>query len=461
MSNTPGGQPNVQDKMASAMESAKEAAQNVTTKVADFFQGNPFDTPVGKKIELATDATRLATENWGLNMEICDFINSTNEGGRDAIRAIKKRLQTQIGKNNATVMYTLTVLETCVKNCDQRFKALVCQKDFVNELVKLIGPKFDAPQVVQERVLSLIQSWADTFRGNPALVGVNEVYDELRQKGVEFPPTDFDSMAPILTPKRTVFPEPKQPTTPPTQEPQLVQEFPRPQQQSVQPLFRQDFPENSPFVPITGPVAATPEQLSKLRGELDLVQINLTVLRDLLGVLAPGQETQDELQLLDQLYKTCKEMQKRVQELIPVITNDEVTYELLVVNDEFYNVFEKYNRYMTNRASKGETSASTASAPSATSATGGGDDLIKFEDSFAPVTDQLKNMKVHEGTQGTSGSKGQTNENYIHDQAEVGIHKVAYDKAAPVSDQEAQEMAQWLEANKDPGAVKPKEDDGL
>lgn len=51
MSNTPGGQQqNVQDKMASAMESAKEAAQNVTTKVADFFQGNPFDTPVGKKI---------------------------------------------------------------------------------------------------------------------------------------------------------------------------------------------------------------------------------------------------------------------------------------------------------------------------------------------------------------------------------------------------------------------------
>jgi hypothetical protein len=66
-----------------------------------------------------------------------------------------------------------------------------------------------------------------------------------------------------------------------------------------------------------------------------------------------------------------------------------------VVNDEFYNVFEKYNRYMTNRASKGETSASTASAPSATSATGGGDDLIKFDENFAPVTDQLKNMSKY------------------------------------------------------------------
>lgn len=31
-------------------------------------------------VEMATDASILATENWGLNMEICDFINSTAEG---------------------------------------------------------------------------------------------------------------------------------------------------------------------------------------------------------------------------------------------------------------------------------------------------------------------------------------------------------------------------------------------
>lgn len=76
---------------------------------------------------------------------------------RDAARAIRKRLQTQMGKNNAIIMFTLTVLETCVKNCNQRFRAFVCQKDFVNEMVKLIGSKFDAPQIIQERVLGLIQ----------------------------------------------------------------------------------------------------------------------------------------------------------------------------------------------------------------------------------------------------------------------------------------------------------------
>lgn len=79
-----------------------------------------------------------------------------------------------MGKNNAIVMYTLTLLETCVKNCNQQFKALVCQKDFINELVKLIGAKFDAPQIIQERVLGLIQvflEFLDHFKR--IILGVN------------------------------------------------------------------------------------------------------------------------------------------------------------------------------------------------------------------------------------------------------------------------------------------------
>jgi len=76
---------------------------------------------------------------------------------RDAVRAIRKRLQMTMGKNNTAVLYTLTVLETCVKNCDVRLLQLVTQKDFCQDLVKLIGSKYDPPQVVQEKVLGLIQ----------------------------------------------------------------------------------------------------------------------------------------------------------------------------------------------------------------------------------------------------------------------------------------------------------------
>ena len=49
------------------------------------------------------------------------------------------------------------ILETCVKNCGKRFHLLVAHKDFLQELIKIIGPKNDPPQVVQEKILSLIQ----------------------------------------------------------------------------------------------------------------------------------------------------------------------------------------------------------------------------------------------------------------------------------------------------------------
>ncbi len=50
------------------------------------------------------------------------------------------------------------VLESAVKNCGRRFHAQVATKDFLGELIKIIGPKNDPPQAVQEKVLSLIQA---------------------------------------------------------------------------------------------------------------------------------------------------------------------------------------------------------------------------------------------------------------------------------------------------------------
>lgn len=80
--------------------------------------------------EQATDGS-LPSENWALNMEICDIINETEDGPKDAMKAIRKRLTQNVSRNFTVVMYTLTVLETCVKNCGRRFHLLVCNKEFV------------------------------------------------------------------------------------------------------------------------------------------------------------------------------------------------------------------------------------------------------------------------------------------------------------------------------------------
>lgn len=152
-------------------------------------------------LEQATDST-LASENWALNMEICDMINESSDTARDAMKAIRKRLSQNAGKDNQVIMYTLTVLETCVKNCGKAFHVLVAQKDFIQELIKLIGPKNDPPAVMQEKVLSLIQIWADAFKNQPDLNGITQMYMELKNKGIEFPQTDIEHLAPIYTPQR-------------------------------------------------------------------------------------------------------------------------------------------------------------------------------------------------------------------------------------------------------------------
>ena len=76
----------------------------------------------------------------------------------------------------------------------KNFIFLVCQKEFADELInKVISPSCEPTQTIQDKVLSLIQSWAHAFSSDPDLRGVAEVYMDLKKKGVEFPiPSDED-----------------------------------------------------------------------------------------------------------------------------------------------------------------------------------------------------------------------------------------------------------------------------
>lgn len=298
------------------------------------------------------------------------MINESSDTARDAMRAIRKRLSQNAGKNNQVIMYTLTVLETCVKNCGKAFHVLVAQKDFINELVKLIGPKNDPPAIMQEKVLSLIQIWADAFKNQPDLNGVTQMYMELKNKGIEFPPTDLDATAPIYTPQRVsvrvhgllpinnipkvfIFSFQSVPE---------VHPFPHPQLMGAQHTIS---PQHAAVTaPATGPLHLTPEQGAKLRSELEIVSNNMSILAEMLSVLKPGQELPDDYALLNELTATCKEMQSRIVDLIGRVQDDELTAEFLRINDELNNLFLRHQRYEKSRA-QSTTGAAAVTSPSA------------------------------------------------------------------------------------------------
>ncbi|XP_078096384.1 TOM1-like protein 2 isoform X9 [Mustelus asterias] len=269
----------------------------------EFFIGNPYSTPVGQCIERATDGS-LQTEDWTLNMEICDIINETEEGPKDAIRALKKRLSGN--KNYREVMLALTILETCVKNCGHRFHVLVANRDFVDGvLVKIVLPKNNPPAIVQDKVLGLIQCIPEV---DPA---VNK------------------PMPPSLQKNANSFPS--APST----------------------LTAYSVPQGLP----TGPITANVEQLARLRSELDVVRGNAKVMSEMLTETIPGQENQSDFELLQELNRTCRAMQQRVVELLSNVTNEEITEELLHVNDDLNNVFLRYERFERCRSGRGSQDA--------------------------------------------------------------------------------------------------------
>lgn len=307
----------------------------------EFLLGNPFSTPVGHCIERATDGS-LQSEDWTLNMEICDIINETEDGPKDAIRAVKKKLNGN--KNYREVMLTLTVLETCVKNCGHRFHSLVTSRDFVDGvLVKIISPKNNPPTIVQDKVLALIQAWADAFRSSPDLTGVVQIYEEMKRKGIEFPNSELETLSPIHTPQRVASAPEGDSTL------QKYSTVSQPATQTIPPVY------NTPQVPNINPsgnINPTSEQICRLRSELDIVRGNTKVMSEMLTEMVPGQEDTSDYELLQELNRTCRAMQQRIVELISCVSNESVTEELLHVNDDLNNIFLRYDRYERFRSGR-------------------------------------------------------------------------------------------------------------
>nr|XP_057906031.1 target of Myb protein 1 isoform X1 [Doryrhamphus excisus] len=347
----------------------------------EFLLGNPFGTPVGQRIESATGSS-LPSEDWSLNMEICDTINNSEEGPKDAVRAIKKRI---VGnKNFKEVMLALTVLETCVKNCGYRFHILVTTRDFIEGvLVRSIIPRNNPPLIVHDRVLSIIQAWADAFRSSPDLTGVVSVYEDLRRKGLEFPMTELDGYAPVQAPKRTL-----------------------PRNGPVVALLSSKPPLNPPQTlelkqTLDGSDAFTPNQVKALKTELGVVRSNLTMMSDMMSQLDPVTIKQADMELLE-LYTVCKDMQDRIVKMVPKLSEEKLIEELLATNDQMNTAFSRYRRFerqLTNGPDETQTSHTyvnltdlDVSQSEAAAVTNGGSLSQSQEDS---LSSQMAGLDVH------------------------------------------------------------------
>ncbi|KAF6097821.1 target of myb1 like 1 membrane trafficking protein [Phyllostomus discolor] len=305
---------------------------------------DPYATSVGHLIEKATFAG-VQTEDWGQFMHICDVINTANDGPKDAVKALKKRISKNY--NHKEIELTLSLIDMCMQNCGPSFQSLIVKKEFIKDsLVKPLNPKYNLPLNIQNRILNFIKTWSQGFPGDVDVSEVKEVYLDLLKKGVHFPPSGAEAE----TAEQETTPISSNPPTCVPTAPAL----------------------SSVIAPKNMTIALVPEQIGKLLSELDMVRMNVKVMSAILMENIPGSENREDLELLQKLYKTCREMQERIMDLLVVVENEDVTVELIQVNEDLNNAILGYERFTRNQQrileqNNQREKANTASEPSAPS----------------------------------------------------------------------------------------------
>ncbi|XP_013380572.1 signal transducing adapter molecule 2 isoform X2 [Lingula anatina] len=147
-----------------------------------FGSSSPFD----QDVEKATSEMNT-TEDWALIMEICDRVGREQNGPKDCLRSIMKRIKHQIPQVS---MQAITLLDSCVSNCGHTFHLEVASRDFSSEVKAVLSGKQAHPKVA-EKLKEMIKKWAKgDFKSDPSLSLIPQLYRSLKAEGHSFTSSD-------------------------------------------------------------------------------------------------------------------------------------------------------------------------------------------------------------------------------------------------------------------------------
>ncbi|SNX87017.1 related to HSE1 - Class E vacuolar protein-sorting machinery protein [Melanopsichium pennsylvanicum] len=155
-----------------------------------FTAKNPFED-----IVLKATSEELTSENWELNLEVCDKVSSGGDSSaRDCIGAIQKRL---VHRNANVQLYALTLADAVAKNCGLTAHQEIASRSFTQTLTRICLDR-NTHAAVKKRCYALIKEWAGEF-DDESLGLMTETYESLKSQ---------DAVADEETPASTQSREP-------------------------------------------------------------------------------------------------------------------------------------------------------------------------------------------------------------------------------------------------------------
>lgn len=139
----------------------------------------PFDDVVAK----ATDEN-LTSEDWGAIIEVCDKVSGDQNGPKEAIQRMIKRL----AHRNANVqLYTLELAHALCQNCGTPMHREISSRAFTEALLKLANDRNTHTQV-KAKILEKMKDWSDMFSNDADLSIMHDAYHRLKQSNPTLEP---------------------------------------------------------------------------------------------------------------------------------------------------------------------------------------------------------------------------------------------------------------------------------
>ncbi|XP_050021685.1 ADP-ribosylation factor-binding protein GGA1 [Alexandromys fortis] len=292
--------------------------------------------------------------NWASINGFCEQLNEDFEGPPLATRLLAHKIQSP---QEWEAIQALTVLETCMKSCGKRFHDEVGKFRFLNELIKVVSPKYlgsRTSEKVKNKILELLYSWTVSL---PEEVKIAEAYQMLKKQGIvkSDPKLPEDAIFPIPPPrpKNVIFEDEEK-------------------SKMLARLLKSSHPEdlraaNKLIKEMVQEDQKRMEKISKRVNAIEEVNNNVKLLTEMVMSHSQGAASSSSEDLMKELYQRCERMRPTLFRLASdTEDNDEALAEILQANDNLTQVINLYKQLVRGEEVNGDATAS--SIPGSTSA---------------------------------------------------------------------------------------------
>ncbi|NXM49336.1 GGA3 protein, partial [Gymnorhina tibicen] len=304
-------------------------------------------------------------EDWEYIIGFCDQINKELEGPQIAVRLLAHKIQSP---QEWEAVQALTVLEACMKNCGRRFHNEVGKFRFLNELIKVVSPKYLGDRVsekVKSKVIELLYSWTVAL---PEESKIKDAYYMLKRQGIVM----FD---PVIPADRTLIPSPpprpKNPVFDDEEKSKLLAKLLK----SKNPDDLQE--ANKLIKSMVKEDEARIQKVTKRMHTLEEVNNNVKLLNEMLVHYSKEDSSEADRELMKELYERCETKRRTLFKLASETEdNDSSLGDILQASDNLSRVINSYKKIIEGQVINGEVDVSGMSVVEGSNSTNNLNTLI-------------------------------------------------------------------------------------